>query len=130
MSEPPLRPAPFHIAPQSMHLTANTLTLAGLVSLLVSCSHQNDTNPTEPVQQASEEATLAPATTSPSQAEVNPLALFHTPKDDLKLPNDSQLKDGKASSIGTGIQPVRQPDHSPSITITPPPAPEDELDPQ
>ncbi len=122
-----------------MNLSINALLLAGLVPLLASCGGKEDETVTEPIQQPvtrkAPETPVAPVTAA------NPLDLFHTPKDDLSLPDASQLNEGKESSIGTGIQPVNNPNSGPSVAITPrvtptpvpektPTQPEDELDPQ
>lgn len=124
-----------------MNLITNSLLLAGLVALLASCGNKEEEAVTEPVQQpVTRKAAATPV--APVTA-ANPLDLFHTPKDDLNLPDATQLAEGKESSIGTGIQSVSNPDSRPSVAITPqvapapapapektPTPPKDELDPQ
>jgi hypothetical protein len=104
-----------------MHLHTKALLLAGLVSLLASCGNKEEETAAEPVQQPV--TRRAPVTSDAPVTAANPLDLFHTPKDDLNLPDDAQLAEGKASSIGTGAQFVSHPDSRPSVAITPPGAP-------
>ena len=110
-------------------VTAFTL-FGSLSSTLVSCAllkgkDKEDTKE-KPIEQP---ITQAPPTAPKHTAD--PTAMFRTPDDD-HLPTDEQLKQGAESSIGTGVQSVKNPPERPSTTVKPPAPPEpqeDQLDP-
>ena len=98
-----------------------------LSSSLLSCAGKDKE---EPDDQPVEQPATQPVATAPKPA-ADPTAMFRTPKDD-NLPTDDQLKQGSESSIGTGVQPIKNPPEGPSTTVKPPAPPkpdEDQLDP-
>ncbi|MCP5537325.1 MAG: hypothetical protein H7A51_13975 [Akkermansiaceae bacterium] len=95
------------------------LLLTGLVAAFSSCAKKEDPAP-EPVKQPVVQQQAPPPA---PVVETNPTNPFRTPADDMKLPTADQIAEGKDSSIGTGSQPVNNPDTAPSVAVTPPSAP-------
>lgn len=95
-----------------------TLLLVGFASAFVSCAKKDDPAP-EPVKQPVRQKKAAPAPVVIG----NPTNPFRTPEDDFNLPTAAQTAEGRDSSIGTGSQPVSNPDNAPSVAVTPPSAP-------
>ena len=94
-----------------------TLLLVGFAPVFVSCALVDDPAPKPVKHPVRQKAVPAPVVVG------NPTNPFRTPEDDLSLPTAAQTAEGKDSSIGTGGQPVSNPNNAPSIAVSPPSAP-------
>lgn len=102
--------------------TILALTAVVTASCLCSCANKEQDDP-KPAEQPTRQPVSQATSHTPPPADYNATQAFRTPDDDIKLPTDSQIAEGRDSSIGTRPTPGIQPDHAPSVSVTPPTPP-------